>query len=698
MKVRHFVFALMLLIASVLPTGCFGLFEDEYQGGYYDYFDDYDFDDYDFEDYDFYDSSADDYADSYEPYADDYVDSYDPYAGSDASGGGGYGYDGTQSAWTVLLYLCGTDLESYSGAATYNLEELAAAQTSDDVNFLIQTGGTYEWWNYLVDSSSIQRWELDSGQFYLADEQPLSSMGAAETLGSFLSWGVSNYPAQNYMAIIWNHGGGSVSGVAFDELYNYDSLDLNELSEAFSMANAEFEIIGFDACLMASLETAAAIAPYGNYMVASEEYEPGDGWAYTELVNYLGSNPTADGKTVGEAICNAYFAKCQRYDSDEMATLSVVDLSKIDELVDSFSAMAVEMSGVTDEIDTYRTLINGINRAENYGGNTDVEGYTNMVDLGDLVMNTQDVLPDTADRVLNALFDAVVYNVHGSSRSNANGLSVFFPINSEQSELDGFAAIAPSPQYVRFIEVVSDWTAPPYAVAGAEEVESISSDDYEVEFYTFLDDDAFFTLVIESDIEAVAQVEFALFYLDYEYNECMFMGYDNDMFSFWEEGIFFDNFRGVWPTIEGCLCSPLLVSEEENYNLYSIPILLNGSLTNLRAVYIWEEDGSGHYEVLGAWDGVDSETGMSSRDLIKLKDGDVVTLLFLAADMDSGEHAYYETNSFVVDGEVVMEALPLPDGDYLYSYMITDVFGRIYHSDHALMECDDGTITVYETE
>ena len=74
------------------------------------------------------------------------------------------------------------------------------------------------------------------GDIALVDEQPSASMGSADTLGGFLSWGVAKYPADKYMCLLWNHGGGSVSGVAFDELYDMDSLDVSELAQGVSQA------------------------------------------------------------------------------------------------------------------------------------------------------------------------------------------------------------------------------------------------------------------------------------------------------------------------------------------------------------------------------------------------------------------------------------------------------------------------------
>ena len=102
--------------------------------------------------------------------------------------------------------------------------------------------------------------------------------------------------------------------------------------------------------------------------------------------------------------------------------------------------------------------------------------------------------------------------------------------------------------------------------------------------------------------------------------------------------------------------------------------MLNGKETNLRAAYIWESDDEGYFKIYGAWDGIDPETGMSAREIIKLKDGDEVTPLFEAVNWDTGEENIYELGSFIVDGAVVMEESELIDGDYLYQYKVIDIF------------------------
>jgi len=611
-----------------------------------------------------------------------------------------------QAEWTVLVYLCGTDLESGGGAATQNLLELEEVKYSDDVNFIIQTGGTAAWQNDLIDPNYLERYKSDNDGLTLLDQKELASMGDPSTLSDFLTWGVNSYPADKYMVLFWNHGGGSLAGVEFDELYDSDSLTLPELDQAFADVGQEFEIIGFDTCLMATLETAAILSDYGKYMVASEEYEPGGGWAYTDWAQYLMDHPGADGKILGREICDTYYSKCEVSGEDAMATLSVVDLKTIPALVTAFDAMAAEMTGITDEMTTLQDYVQGAIRAENFGGNTDEEGYTNMVDLGDLTINTQDVVSTTAVAVLDALFESVVYEVHGYTRADSNGLSVFFPLAVSEYECDAYAEIATSGNYLRFIEVVVPaWTITDAVTDDNQEIvlpeeneDSVSADEYTVDYMNYISDDGYYYLEFTEGFDTIQSVMFNFYYMDYDYGEYMLMGTDNDVIGDWENGVFYDNFRGVWPALNGYYVALSLIEEGADYNLYSIPIMLNGEETNLRAAYIWESDDTGYFEVYGCWDGLDIETGMSSREIIQLEDGDEVVILMDGLNWDTGETTQYEIGSFVVDGEVVLEETDLFDGDYLFEYEISDVFGNYYYSDPIIMEYTEGQIIEWELE
>lgn len=61
-----------------------------------------------------------------------------------------------------------------------------------------------------------------------------------------------------------------------------------ELDAAFQGAKCDkqpLDMIGLDACCMATLETALVLSPYADYMVASQEMEPSCGWDYTSIAN-----------------------------------------------------------------------------------------------------------------------------------------------------------------------------------------------------------------------------------------------------------------------------------------------------------------------------------------------------------------------------------------------------------------------------
>lgn len=138
------------------------------------------------------------------------------------------------SSWAVYWYLCGSDLETEGGCATADLSELMEVELPENVTVVIQTGGAAEWQNDVVDASKLQRFVYNSEGLQLVDEQPSASMGDSETLAAFLQFAKDSYPADKTAVVFWNHGGGSVSGAAFDELYDYDSLTLDEMYAAFS--------------------------------------------------------------------------------------------------------------------------------------------------------------------------------------------------------------------------------------------------------------------------------------------------------------------------------------------------------------------------------------------------------------------------------------------------------------------------------
>ena len=302
---------------------------------------------------------------------------------------------GDKDTWTVFVYLCGSDLESRiffgGGMASDDIEEMCKASASDNVRFVIETGGCSYWHDDNIDSDFLGRYVVENGKLKKAGEVRQASMGKTSTLTGFLKWGIKKYPAEKMGVIFWDHGGGSLSGVCFDELEDNDSLGLREIDAAFlSLADSgeltdKFEFIGFDACLMGTVEAANILASYSDYMFGSEESEPGSGWDYKAIGNYLAKHPDADGAALGKVVCDSFKSQCDESGDGQIATLSVIDLSQMDSLLKKFNSFSRQIYRKSEDKEVLSSMVRKINSVDNFGGNNKAEGYTNMVELGGII-------------------------------------------------------------------------------------------------------------------------------------------------------------------------------------------------------------------------------------------------------------------------------------------------------------------------
>ena len=145
--------------------------------------------------------------------------------------------DGTDEA-TILVYMIGTDLESQYGMATSDLNEMLKAEKSDQVHILIETGGTKQWQNNVISSRNNELYEVTSNhQLQRLDTSASRDMTDPDTLTEFIQDGVSRYPSSNRVfLILWDHGGGSVSGYGHDELYPNGTMNVSEFADALKNA------------------------------------------------------------------------------------------------------------------------------------------------------------------------------------------------------------------------------------------------------------------------------------------------------------------------------------------------------------------------------------------------------------------------------------------------------------------------------
>ena len=329
-----------------------------------------------------------------------------------------------KDVYTIMVYMCGTDLESNYGMATNDLNEMLKAKVGDNVNLIVETGGCKTWQNSVMSNKTNQRYQITSKGLVALDQNVgKKAMTDASTLYDFIKFCKTNFPANRNALILWDHGGGSLSGYGHDQLYiSKGSMPLDQLYKALKQADMKFDFIGFDACLMGTLETAVATEPFADYLIGSEETEPGVGWYYTEWLNILSKNTSMPTVEIGKKIIDDFTTVCAKQTSDA-TTLSIVDLAEFSGTVpNALSDFSKSVSSLVDS-NNYKTIANA--RA-----NTREFSRANRLNQIDLIDFANRIGTKEAKALVTALSGAIKYNRTSRSMTNAYGISTYFPNQS----------------------------------------------------------------------------------------------------------------------------------------------------------------------------------------------------------------------------------------------------------------------------
>ena len=199
-------------------------------------------------------------------------------------------------------------------------------------------GGASEWDLEDLKGNTRNLAVIRDGYFEELEQWKQASMGSPESLKEFLEFGLTEYPADRTIVILWDHGAGSEGGVCFDETANDDGLTIVEINNVLnslkkSVPDYHINIFGCDACMMATYEMAAMLSHHSiDYYVASEELEPGEGWYYTGWLEMLKDDPSVSDTDLCAGIIDSFMDAGLNNDPDDYLTLSAVDLSKVGKL------------------------------------------------------------------------------------------------------------------------------------------------------------------------------------------------------------------------------------------------------------------------------------------------------------------------------------------------------------------------------
>lgn len=315
--------------------------------------------------------------------------------------------------WTVMVYLnAANNLEPFG---VKDMNEMEQIGSTSDMNVVVECARFHGKQAVKPNSQYLVNPYSDfSGQFYIGldntpgtrryyilkdeDKARLRSVmvenvgetdaGRPEPLANFGKWAAENFPAEHYMLIIWNHGAGW-SGVSYDD-NTHHGMDLPEVRQALEgicqtlkkQNKDKIDILDFDACLMATLEVGYELRGTVDYLVASQETEPGDGNPYADLLKFVSTYPESPSPAVAKAVAETYIKSyapngSQAEGSDQFwygsETKSVIRLSKMQELKDSVESVAQLLQNKPDVLGDVTEEV--VRDARKFGRLVDIQDF-----------------------------------------------------------------------------------------------------------------------------------------------------------------------------------------------------------------------------------------------------------------------------------------------------------------------------------
>jgi Clostripain family len=236
--------------------------------------------------------------------------------------------------------------------------------------------------------------------------------GRTESLADFGKWAVENYPAENYALVIWNHGAGW-SGVSYDD-NSHHGMDLPEVRDGVEQIVAKLQngkkkldILDFDACLMATLEVGYELKDCVDYLLASQETEPGDGMPYDDYLQFLVKYPETPAVAFAKSMVDAYVKSYAPKGSQTFQDMSSFSETKSAIRLSRMSDTKAAVEALAQKLDARPALLGEV--AEDVV--RDTRKFGRLVDLHDFSTRLKERAKDDAElkTACDAVLDGIGY-------------------------------------------------------------------------------------------------------------------------------------------------------------------------------------------------------------------------------------------------------------------------------------------------
>lgn len=335
--------------------------------------------------------------------------------------------------WTVMVFVnAKNNLETYGLKDVNEMEKIGS---SDKVNIVAELGRIKGYSTEDGDWVGSRRYlvtkDADTSKINspVVMEIAKSDMGDWNYLVNFVKWAKENYPAKKYLLVVWNHGSGWNKNLEIAELggkgISYDDetgnhITTTQLRQALEQTG-RMNILAMDACLMQMIEVAYEVKNNANYIVASEETEPGDGYTYDTWLGPLVNKPAMSEEELSKVMVDSYGDHYQSINQGStQSSIKAASLDSFTALVNDF-ADALMASNDTANAKNARTKA----QAFYYSSNKDIYHFVKLVT--DATQFTE--VKSKGQALLDFMKkEMIVHNrAVGSKYANAYGIAAYLP-------------------------------------------------------------------------------------------------------------------------------------------------------------------------------------------------------------------------------------------------------------------------------
>ena len=628
----------------------------------------------------------------------------------------------------VMEYFIATDLETRAGMASINIDQIReATKEGSGLTFVVQAGAAKYMFTDGMEDGSCARYRIKDGEIEkVLDLDPSTCMTEGKSLSDFIRWTGENYPADRYMLVLWDHGGGFPMGYGMDQLNSREdgeeTMPCSDIVEAVRDGGIKFDLIGFDTCLMQDIDLACSLEPYADYFLASEETESGYGWNYSLGFSRLAAEPGMSTEDFGALMVSSfdpYNTKLRDGEKDTSSTLSLVDMTLVRPAHEKLEHLfEKEKYAIRESPENYANIaIAGAGAyaflAEYQLDLVDYLEKLSQLDYGNRILSEEEY------RELTDAARACVVLRNENSNKGVNGMAFCFPVKSmenygdthkqyeklgldaQKSMSDDFFSIMacqrmkgeggiPGP----LMELLPDYTEEDWYVRGFEDYDTANTfvdiplKDTGAGYQIELPEKAWKSIV---DCQTVA-------YLRTEEGR-MYLGSDH-IGSLDENENPLVAVDGTWPHIGGALicynAEPVRETDEGTVFSGTTKALLNGKNEielRIECDPVNTEEGQPAEGHITGYELTDDLFAFSARGMRNLEAGDTLEFLFDFYD-DEGELIKTDTWGKKVyvtsDRRIAVTDDPLGECDIQFGGMLTDVYQRTFLTELLDAHADGG--------